>query len=604
MWERILLLADILLAKKEPNEACEILERLYTYQASAAVREKLVQALLALAEGSDNEDEQLKFYERVLGLEIDRPEAKTGQQNIWQRRGEQHYKKGNLQQALEAYKNANCAEKITEIAEKMQNQAQLLELYQQAQHALKTDDKQTAQTLFAQVTAREPTYKEASRYLHLAVTGKEPDSQPRTPMAFFNKPVLIVVIVIVILTVGVVNWYEHDQIAQQLFEEIKKDEKEDERLQAEMLKFKIELEQQKTVQREQKQQHNELQKQLHKIHRGILETFLSQLESGTYVVVAASDKRFLEGKQTSQIMFERIRSAYPEFLPPQEDNDFYNYYGAGKYWNGNVWIVYIGGFYSYESAIALKDKAIKEFGIPKDAFVRNSELDRMSLKEVKSITRFLSKRESGKYVVTVASYSSLDEEEQAQNMVEQIKSTYPKLFPPQENNDFYNDYGAGKYWNGKVWRVYIGGFYSYESATALKDKAIKEFGMPKDASVINSEWDRISLKEGKSITRFLSTLESGTHVVVVASYRSFDEKEPAQNMVEQIKSAYPELFPPQENNDFYNNYGAGKYWNGKIWRVYIGGFYSYGSAIALKDKAIKEFGMPKDTFVINSVQDR
>jgi len=64
------LLAEILLAQNQPNEAREILERLYTYQPDSTTRNRLIQALLELAKANNGEDEPVKFYERVLELDI------------------------------------------------------------------------------------------------------------------------------------------------------------------------------------------------------------------------------------------------------------------------------------------------------------------------------------------------------------------------------------------------------------------------------------------------------------------------------------------------------------------------------------------------------
>jgi tetratricopeptide (TPR) repeat protein len=95
-----LLLADILIAQNQADEASEILEQLYKYQ-PVVTRPKLIQALLILAQISDNEDEQLKFYERVLSLEPKQLEAKSGQQKIWQQRGDETYNKGDFKDALD-----------------------------------------------------------------------------------------------------------------------------------------------------------------------------------------------------------------------------------------------------------------------------------------------------------------------------------------------------------------------------------------------------------------------------------------------------------------------------------------------------------------------
>lgn len=69
------LLADILLAQDRPNDAREVLERLYLYQPDAT-RPRLIQALLESAKASKVEDEQITLYERVLELEVNHVEAR------------------------------------------------------------------------------------------------------------------------------------------------------------------------------------------------------------------------------------------------------------------------------------------------------------------------------------------------------------------------------------------------------------------------------------------------------------------------------------------------------------------------------------------------
>lgn len=69
------LLAEILLARNQPNEAREILERLYTYQPDVTTRPRLIQALLQSAQTSKEENEQIKFYERVLELDVNHSEV-------------------------------------------------------------------------------------------------------------------------------------------------------------------------------------------------------------------------------------------------------------------------------------------------------------------------------------------------------------------------------------------------------------------------------------------------------------------------------------------------------------------------------------------------
>jgi tetratricopeptide (TPR) repeat protein len=120
-----LLLADILLARGEPKEAYNKLEKLYTYQASRIIREKFVQALLAMAYADNNEDKQLHFYERVLKLDTDNKEAKTQWQDIWRRRGDRAYFKDNLKDALKAYKTANLDNKVAQVTLKKEQHKRL-----------------------------------------------------------------------------------------------------------------------------------------------------------------------------------------------------------------------------------------------------------------------------------------------------------------------------------------------------------------------------------------------------------------------------------------------------------------------------------------------
>jgi predicted Zn-dependent protease len=212
------LLADILLAQGQAQEAKKLLERLYEYQPFFA-RPRLIQALLALAQSNDNEDEQFKIYEQILELDAEQPEAKSWWIKTWQRRGDEAYKADYLEAALAAYnKIANFGYKVAEIEQKIQHckletqlkalkeaeqakhyedaleqarqlakeypdkrdwtadlerlqrQIKLADLYQRALDELKNKDKQTAQALLAQVIRLEPTYEETTRYLHLAVT--------------------------------------------------------------------------------------------------------------------------------------------------------------------------------------------------------------------------------------------------------------------------------------------------------------------------------------------------------------------------------------------------------------------------------------------------
>ncbi len=160
------LLAEIFLAKGNIDDALSLLEKLYEYNPSAA-RPRLVQALLAQAEKEEKENERLAFYERVLELEPDQAEAVVEYKKIWEKRGDDVLKNNETDAALEAYNKAGAIKKIEELSQ----HSKLDNLYQQALKALKKNERQKSQKLLAQVLLAEPSFREATRYMHLAVTG-------------------------------------------------------------------------------------------------------------------------------------------------------------------------------------------------------------------------------------------------------------------------------------------------------------------------------------------------------------------------------------------------------------------------------------------------
>jgi tetratricopeptide (TPR) repeat protein len=153
------LLADILRVQGHLIEAHKILEWLYKYQPGAAY-DRLIQILLDLAaqkgkqhkwitalpqpvsvlltlfsfsffpSSTDVEDEQIKLYEQVLELEHNHRKAKSEWKEIWQRRGDNAHKKGNLSDALKAYHNAGLDNEVAKIIEEIKTQVQLPKWYQ------------------------------------------------------------------------------------------------------------------------------------------------------------------------------------------------------------------------------------------------------------------------------------------------------------------------------------------------------------------------------------------------------------------------------------------------------------------------------------------
>jgi tetratricopeptide (TPR) repeat protein len=112
------LLADILLAQGQALEAKELLEKLYNYQALTA-RSRLIQTLLALAQQTNNEAQQLEWYVKVLALEPNQPEATVKSREIWQQRGETALAKKDLKTALAIYKKLGVNKKVAEIEQKV-----------------------------------------------------------------------------------------------------------------------------------------------------------------------------------------------------------------------------------------------------------------------------------------------------------------------------------------------------------------------------------------------------------------------------------------------------------------------------------------------------
>ncbi len=215
------LLVEILLSQGELAEAREILERFYAYQPAAA-RPRLVQVLLLQSQQSASDDDRLALFEQVLEIAPGQPEADAGKRSIWLRKGEQALEADDLQRALEAFELAGAAAKVAETKKEiasrrlasgrkvleeaerkgdyqtalklarqlakefpealdwpsylseLEQKTQLAGWYREALGALKGDDPETARTLLARVIGVEPTYEEASRYLHLAVTGVDP----------------------------------------------------------------------------------------------------------------------------------------------------------------------------------------------------------------------------------------------------------------------------------------------------------------------------------------------------------------------------------------------------------------------------------------------
>jgi ABC-type amino acid transport substrate-binding protein len=224
------LLAKILIQDKQSEEARQVLERLYEEQPDAAC-DSLISVLLDLARSSEREhgqqaeEEQLKFYQRILEINAKHPEAKDRWQNIWQRRGNKELgvvmdedfeqalvqaSDNALDNALEKYREGELHEKIKKIEMEQHRRTMLAGWYQQAKVALRNGDKQKAEQLLIQVINAKPNYEEAAKYLKLAVTDSLMTRLTLFLAAldrkFFITSATAVVLVVVLVIVGGLWW--------------------------------------------------------------------------------------------------------------------------------------------------------------------------------------------------------------------------------------------------------------------------------------------------------------------------------------------------------------------------------------------------------------
>jgi len=160
------LLAEILLAKGDTDEALKIFEFLYEYN-PCDVKHRLVQVFLVKSKTEKDENRQLAIYEKILKIEPNQPDVLIGYKKAYERQGDRFYKNNELNTALELYKKASSTEKI----EKVNKEIKLDNLYQQSLNAFTRNEKEKAQRLLIEILSIDPSFKETTRVLHLSVTG-------------------------------------------------------------------------------------------------------------------------------------------------------------------------------------------------------------------------------------------------------------------------------------------------------------------------------------------------------------------------------------------------------------------------------------------------
>ncbi len=215
------LLAEILLGKGNLDEAQQVLERLEEIAPEKANR-RLKQVYLQRADANTELNEKLKWYEKILKIFPDDPQAKAAHHEIYENLGEQALQSEDFQDALTAYQKIGDTNKVNEILalmrwkeienglveisrleterayqdayhrtqvmaerypeernwqsdlERLRAKTLLSQKYEQGLSALKQGDRAQARQLFAEVIALDPEYQDASRYLYMVVTGEDP----------------------------------------------------------------------------------------------------------------------------------------------------------------------------------------------------------------------------------------------------------------------------------------------------------------------------------------------------------------------------------------------------------------------------------------------
>lgn len=212
------LLAEILISREEWGEARRLLDGLHDNHPAAA-RPRLIQVLLAQAQRTMDEEEELDLFERVLALEAKNSAAIAGRQRIWREAGDRARSEGELEDARAAYRQAGLLEleksvleeiratQLASVVEKVEalegrgefeaaldmlrrtgdffaglrswesdiarlERASVIAAdYQRATGALQSGDRKAASELLAKVIAIDPGYKEAAARLYEAVSG-------------------------------------------------------------------------------------------------------------------------------------------------------------------------------------------------------------------------------------------------------------------------------------------------------------------------------------------------------------------------------------------------------------------------------------------------
>ncbi len=173
------LLSTIYLSQRELDTAQDLLERLQEVFPAVA-RPRLVQLYLKRAEQTRSLKKKVQWYEGVLRIDPHHQEALQGLCSAAVKRLQALEREKRYTQALEQAEALRekypalggvCPE-LMQFIERMQKQVWMEARYQQALGALEQGHPEEAIPLLLEVLHENPHYKEATRYLHIAVTGE------------------------------------------------------------------------------------------------------------------------------------------------------------------------------------------------------------------------------------------------------------------------------------------------------------------------------------------------------------------------------------------------------------------------------------------------
>ncbi len=163
--EQISIYERILTIEPNQHEVIDIYQKYYERQGNIAFSNYDLDKAIEFYKKAD-ENKLLTFYEKILELEPNHSEALEGYKKIYENLGDMAYNNNELDKAFELYEKACLKEKC----ERVKRRLQLETLYQQALAALERNEREKAQQLLVEVLSIEPSYKEATRYMHFVVT--------------------------------------------------------------------------------------------------------------------------------------------------------------------------------------------------------------------------------------------------------------------------------------------------------------------------------------------------------------------------------------------------------------------------------------------------